>query len=218
MIIRKITAFERDAVKAFYLALPAEDRRKRFCCTTSDETLSKYVEGLDFMRHTILGAFNEHAELIGVAELAPGANESELAFAVRPDTRSRGVGTRLMERILLHARISGVGKVFVMFLSDNVSMRRLAHSAGMAVKTDGGEAYASRELPAPSAEELSRWLMTETVAHSEYFSVLGIERWGSLVTQLKPTAPKVRNTLDELTAWPIHHLNSRSSPRREHCS
>jgi len=86
MIIRKITAFERDAVKAFYLALPAEDRRKRFCCTTSDETLSKYVEGLDFMRHTILGAFNEHAELIGVAELAPGANESELAFAVRPDT------------------------------------------------------------------------------------------------------------------------------------
>ena len=76
MIIRKITAFERDAVKDFYLALPADDRRKRFCCTLSDETISEYVGGLDFTRHTILGAFNEHAQLIGVAELAPGAKES----------------------------------------------------------------------------------------------------------------------------------------------
>ena len=76
MIIRKITAFERDAVKDFYLALPADDRRKRFCSTLSDETISKYVGALDFTRHTILGAFNEHAQLIGVAELAPGAKES----------------------------------------------------------------------------------------------------------------------------------------------
>ena len=200
MIIRKITEYERDAVKAFYLVLPADDRRKRFCCMLSDETLSKYMEGLDFMRHTILGAFNEHAQLIGVAELAPGAKESELAFSVRQDMRCRRIGTRLMERILLHARMSGVGKVFVMFLSDNAPMRRLARSAGMQVKTDGGEAYASRELSAPSAEELSRWFMTEAVAHSEYFSVLGIERWGSLVNPPRPTTLQGCKTLDALAA------------------
>ena len=198
MIIRKITEYERDAVKVFYLALPAEDRRKRFCCMLSDEAVSRYVDGLDFMRHTILGAFNEHAQLIGVAELAPGAKESELAFSVRPDLRCRRIGTRLMERILLHAKISGVGKLFVMFLSDNAPMRRLAQSAGMVVKTDGGEAYASRELPMPRADELSRWFMQETVAHSEYFSVLGIERWGSLVTQPRLTAPKSYSTANAL--------------------
>ena len=200
MIIRKITAFERDAVKAFYLTLPAEDRGKRFCCTISDESLSKYVEGVDFMRDTILGAFNEHAELIGVAELVPGPNEGELAFAVRPDMRSRRIATRLMERILLHARMSGVGKVFVIFLSDNAPMRRMARNAGMVVKTDGGDAHASRELPAPSAEELSRWSTKEAAAHSEYFSVLGIERRGPLAAQPRPTAPQSRNTLDPLAA------------------
>ena len=200
MIIRKITAFERDAVKDFYLALPADDRRKRFCGTLSDEMISKYVGDLDFTRHTILGAFNEHAQLIGVAELAPGAKESELAFSVRPDLRCRRIGTRLMERILLHARMSGVERVFVMFLSDNAPMRRMAQSAGMVVKTDGGEAYASRELPAPRADELSRWFIQENVAHSEYFSVLGIERWGSLVTQSKSLAPQLRKTPDALAA------------------
>ena len=72
MIIRTLTVFERDAVRNFYLALSTDDRRKRFCCTLSDETISKYVDGLDFTRHTILGAFNEHAQLIGLAELALG--------------------------------------------------------------------------------------------------------------------------------------------------
>jgi len=200
MIIRKISAFEREAVKEFYLALSTDDRRKRFCCVLSDETISRYVEGLDLMQHTILGAFNEDAQLIGVAELAPGANKSELAFSVRPDMRCRRIGTRLMERILLYARMSGVGKVFVMFLSDNLPMRRLAQSAGMAVKVDGGEASASRELSAPSAEELSRWFMTEAVAHSEYFTVLGIQRWGSFASPPRPSAPKFHRSPNALPA------------------
>ena len=70
----------------------------------------------------------------------------------------------------------------------------------MQVKTDGGEAYASRELSAPSVEELSRWFMTEAVAHSEYFSVLGIERWGSLVSPPRPTTLQGCKTLDALAA------------------
>jgi GNAT superfamily N-acetyltransferase len=182
MIIRRITEYERDVVRAFYLALSPDDRRKRFCSMVSDDTLSRYVEGVDFMRQTVLGAFNEHAQLVGLAELASAGAESELAFAVRPDMRRRRIGTSLMEHILLDARMSGVGKVFVIFLSDNLPMRRLAQNAGTVLKTEGGEAYASRELTAPSADELSRWFMQEAFAHGEYFSVLGIERWRSLFT------------------------------------
>ena len=199
MIIRTLTVFERDAVRNFYLALSTDDRRKRFCCTLSDESISKYVDALNFTRHTILGAFNEHAQLIGLAELALGAEESEMAFSVRPDMRCQRIGTKLMERLLLRARMCGIRKVIVMFLSDNTPMRRMAKRAGMLVETDGGEAYASRELLAPSAEELYRWFIEEAIAHSGYFSILGIERWGSLVNQSKSTAPQFRKTLDELT-------------------
>jgi GNAT superfamily N-acetyltransferase len=181
MIIRRITEYERDVVKAFYLALSPDDRRKRFCSMLSDDTLSRYVESVDFMRQTVLGVFNEHAQLIGLAELAPAAAESELAFAVRPDMRRRRIGTSLMEHILLDARMSGIGKVFVIFLSDNLPMRRLARNAGMMLKTEGSQGYASRELTAPRADELSRWFMQAAFAHGEYFSVLGIERWRSLL-------------------------------------
>ncbi len=198
MIIRKIPAFERDAVKRFYLDLSGDDRRKRFCSMLSDDAISKYVDGVDFMRHTMLGAFNEHAQLIGLAELAPGAEESELAFSVRPDLRSRGIGTRLMERALLYARVCGTGKVFVMYLSDNTPMSRMARNAGMQAKTAGGETYAGRELAAPSAQELSRWFIDEAIAQGEYFSVLGIERWGRLLT--RPMTPGPRDAGDAITA------------------
>jgi GNAT superfamily N-acetyltransferase len=193
VIIRKLRQHERGAVKDFYFALSADDRCKRFRDVNFDESISAHTDGLNFSRHTILGAF-KHDQLIGVAELVPGAEESELAFAVRQDMRCRRIGTRLMERILLHASMCGEAKVSVKFFSDNAPMRWMAQKAGMVVKTDGGESHASRELPAPSAEELRRWLMQEAFAHNDCFSVLGVECWKSLATQPTVVASQIRKT------------------------
>lgn len=181
MIIRPLTVFEREAVKTFYLALSPDDRRKRFCCSLSDETISKYVGGFDFTRDMILAAFDERAQLIGLAELVRGAKASEMAFSVRHDRRGQKIGTMLMERLFSRARMCSARNVFVMFLSDNTPMRRMAIRAGMSVDTVDGESHAARELPPASAQELSRWFIEESFAHGGYFSTLGIARWCSLV-------------------------------------
>ena len=103
MIIKALTVFEREALRKFYLSLSADDRRKRFCCTLSDDTLSSYVDQLEFRRDTVLGAFDEQAQIIGVAELILGSQASEMAFSVRPDRRGQKIGTRLIQRLLLRA-------------------------------------------------------------------------------------------------------------------
>lgn len=183
MIIRPLTVFEREAVRKFYLSLSPDDRRKRFCCALSDETISGYVDRVNFSRDTVLGAFDEQAQIIGLAELIRAPAASEMAFSVRPDRRGQKIGTRLMQRLLLRARICGIGKVFVVFLSDNTPMRRMAGRAGMPVSVVDGEAHAARELPAPSAEELAHWFMEESVSHGGYFGTLGMAGWGSLVNR-----------------------------------
>ena len=190
MIIRPLTVFEREAVRSFYLALSPDDRRKRFCCTISDETISSYVDGLNFTRDTILGAFDEQAQIIGLAELVRGADASEMAFSVRPDRRGQRIGTLLMERLLSRARMCGAKKVFVMFLSDNTPMRRMALRAGMSVQTADGESHAARELLPASAQELTRWFLEEGLAHSGHFGTLGMAQWGSLVERSAATTPK----------------------------
>ena len=157
----------------FYLALVPDDRRKRFCCSLSDETISNYVDRLDFSRDTILAAFDEHAQVIGLAELVRGAGAGEMAFSVLPDRRGQRIGTKLLERLLLRARICGIRKVFVMFLSDNTPMRRMASRAGMAISSVDGESHAERELSAASADDLARWLIEEGLSHSGYFGTLG---------------------------------------------
>ena len=187
MIIRPLTVFERENARNFYLSLSAEDRRKRFCCTLSDETISGYVDHLNFTRDTILGAFDERAQIIGLAELVRGPEESELAFSVRPERRGQKIGTMLIERLVSRARMCGASKVFVMFLSDNTPMRRMALRAGMSVRTADGESYAARELPPASAQELIRWFMEEGLSHGGYFGTLGAARWGSLVDRANST-------------------------------
>jgi len=190
MIIRPLTVFEREAVRDFYVALGPEDRRKRFCCTLSDETISKYVDRLNFSGDTVLGAFDDHARLLGLAELVRGEKASEMAFSVRPDKRGQKIGTRLTLRLMQRARMCGVRKVFVMFLADNTPMRRMAIRAGMELRTADGEAYAVRELPPPSAEELTRWYLEEVFSHGGYFGTLGLTGWGSLAHRPAATAPR----------------------------
>ena len=184
MIIRPLTVFERENVRNFYLSLSADDRRKRFCCTLSDETISKYVDRLNFTRDTVLGAFDERAQIIGLAELVRGPKESEMAFSVRPDRRGQKIGTRLLQKLVSRARLCRARKVMVMFLSDNTPMRKMALRAGMPVQTADGESYAARELPPASAQELVRWLFEEGFAHNAYLSLLGIARWDSLLNRL----------------------------------
>jgi GNAT superfamily N-acetyltransferase len=146
MIIRPLTVLAREAVRSFYLALSPGDRHKRFCGTLSNETISDYVDRMNFSRDTVLGAFDEHAQVAGLAELVTGAEASEMAFSVRPDSRGQSIGTKLMERLLLRARTCGVRKLFVMFLADNTPMRRMALRAGMSVRTAYGESHGAREL------------------------------------------------------------------------
>jgi len=182
MIVRPLTVFERDAVKTFYLALSQDDRRLRFCSMASDATVASYVDRMEFTRATILGAFDPSAHLIGVAELIYGTNEGEMAFAVHADLRNQKIGTSLMERLLIHARMRRTKKAVVMFMSENTPMRRLAVRAGMRVQPDGPECNASMDLQAPLPEEITRWAVEEGFFHSQYFSALMIARYGSLAT------------------------------------
>ena len=178
MIIRPLTVYEREAVRSFYLALTPDDRRKRFCCALSDASISSYVDGLNFSANSVLAAF-EQAQIVGLAELVRGAGASEMAFSVRPDKRGQKIGTMLMERLLSRARMCGVRRVFVLFLSNNTPMRRMARRAGMSVETADGESHAVRELPPASAQELAHWFLEEGLAHSGYFGTLGMALGGA---------------------------------------
>ena len=51
-----MTVFKHEGVRNFLLGLTTEDRRNYFCSTLSDGAVSYYVDGVNFVHYTTLGA------------------------------------------------------------------------------------------------------------------------------------------------------------------
>lgn len=181
MIIRPVTAIERELVRDFYLALSEQDRWMRFCSVASDGVINRYVDSVRFDQTTILAAHDDKAETIALAELTPLGAAGELAFAVRENMRRQGIGGRLMTRLLGRARMHGLQTVYVMFLSENTPMRRLAVRAGMGITRASTEFRGWKALEPASAAELVRLCVEDAVANGEHFGTLMMARYGALI-------------------------------------
>src|SRR5262245_29701104 len=111
MVIRELYEEESRKVQAFLLALSDQDRYWRFGRVMSDAALRQYVARIDWDNSVLLGAFDNRAELVGILELADVGSISEIAVAVAPLYRTRGVGKALMDRALLKAKVRGCDRV-----------------------------------------------------------------------------------------------------------
>lgn len=75
---------------------------------------------------------------------------AELAVSVDRGSRKRGIGRAIFERALTWLRCRGVRRVFVVFLSENRSMRALARALGMSFEISSGEVTAELALALPT--------------------------------------------------------------------
>jgi GNAT superfamily N-acetyltransferase len=151
--IRSLSSRHRRRIAEHIIALPTHDRYLRFGYVATDEQVQKYVDGLDFKRDEIYGIFNRRLQLIAMAHLAfttdPKCSScAEFGVSVSSDARGKGLGTRLFERAILHARAQHVDMIFIHALSENVAMLKIARKAGAVVENYGGEVEAHLLLPA----------------------------------------------------------------------
>ena len=156
--VRTLRARHRPAILSHLLALPEPDRYLRFGYLASDAQVRTYVEHLDFKRDEVFGIFNRRLELVAMAHLAYGTDPetgaarssgnrqhgvAEFGVSVNASLRGRGVGARLFEHAVLHARNRGVHSLVVHTLSENAPMIKLARRAGAVTERSGGDVDAS---------------------------------------------------------------------------
>jgi RimJ/RimL family protein N-acetyltransferase len=151
--IRSLTNRHRHRIAAHLLALSSHDRYLRFGYIATDEQVQKYVDGMDVKRDEVYGIFNRRLELIAMAHLAfyddaKTPNCAEFGVSVSSEARGKGLGTRLFERAILHARAENVDMIFIHALSENDAMLKIARKAGAVVENYGGEVEAHLRLPA----------------------------------------------------------------------
>jgi len=89
----------------------------------------------------------EHAEeeIVGVARLHnTGEGQCEFALVVGDAWQGKGVGTRLLARLLEVARSAGMDEVIGTTRSSNVPMRELARKLGFDLSAEPGDASLTR--------------------------------------------------------------------------
>lgn len=159
--VRRLFEADKREVLAHLLALSIDDRMLRFEALTSDDTLAKYVNGIDLERDCGLGLRNDAGRLVGFAHVANYGDDAELGISIEKGLRGFGCGERLMVDGLRWAKLSGFATFVVLTGKANHAMLGLAKKHGAKTIYDGSSACAKIDLRAMPEERLVQPLCDE---------------------------------------------------------
>lgn len=181
VLIRRLQRHERPLFRDHLLRLDREARRLRFGHGVSDTFIVDYALREGPPGTVIEGAFVD-GTLRAVAELRPlgpsRPDHAEAAFSVERPFRRRGIGSRLMERIVLLAQNHAIAVVCVQCLRENIAMRRLARRSGGDLTFVPGEVEGIIRAPAPTLFSLAREALAESVPAVERAAERTLAFWG----------------------------------------
>jgi GNAT superfamily N-acetyltransferase len=202
--IRPLAPRHKPRIRAHLLALSASDRYLRFGYPATDEHVGRYVDGLDFERDEIFGVFNRRLQLVAMAHLAfsvdpQWATCAEFGVSVAAHQRGRGLGAKLFERAVVHARNQGVHMLFIHALSENVAMLKIARQAGARVERDGSESEAYLSLPDATLDSQFSGVVQDQMAQIDYQVKLQASQflaWLALMQEVRKGVQQARHHRD----------------------
>jgi GNAT superfamily N-acetyltransferase len=188
---RSLSVRHRDRIVAHLLALDDGDRYLRFGYVASDEQVGRYVERIDFDRDEVFGVFNRRLELVAMAHLAytdaPSdgtPSSAEFGVSVIKHLRGKGIGARLFDHAMLHARNHGVDTLRIHALSENTPMLKIAREAGATVERSGGDSEANLKLPPVDLASRLEAFVEDGAAEVDYSLKRHAHRIDGLLTTL----------------------------------
>jgi GNAT superfamily N-acetyltransferase len=173
----------------------------RFGYAATAEQIGRYVQGLDFERDEIFGVFNRRLELVAMAHLAYSidpqwATCAEFGVSVASHQRGKGLGGKLFEHAVMHARNQGVSMLFIHALSENSAMLKIARHAGATVERDGSESDAYLALPQADLDSQFSGLLQEQMAQVDYQLKLQAQQfrqWLATVQEIRQGVREARH-------------------------
>jgi GNAT superfamily N-acetyltransferase len=160
--VRRLWIGEAELYRQHLLRLDAESRRSRFGGAVSDEFILRYAESAALSDVIIYGFFVDGV-LRGAAELRllEHAGDAEAALSVEKPWQSRGVGTALLERVLLAARNRQIERLHMLCLGENRRMQQLARKFGAELSFQPGNVTGEVGAPRPTPLSIMRELVAD---------------------------------------------------------
>lgn len=142
---------DRPRVQAHLQHLACADRSLRFAAgLVTDDTISRYVDALNFEHDLLLGHVSLCGRVIalvhGAVFMLQGQRHVEAAFSVDAEWRGQGMGRQLMRAVLARTETTGGGTLVGRCSARNRPMRRLFEQAQCTLTREDDELAARRVL------------------------------------------------------------------------
>jgi len=139
IVMRPVRPEDEPMLKDIVAHMTPEDQRFRFFAPMKElpHQLAARLSQVDYAREMALLALTEDGETaLGVARYSadPDNQQAEFAIAVRSDRQGRGIGRRLMTRLIGIARERGVGALLGDVLRGNDSMLEFCRNFGFRIE------------------------------------------------------------------------------------
>lgn len=152
-VVRKAIADEYYKYAIHLKSLNAENRRLRFTCNVSDNFIDKFVEDVqnNSNKHKLFVIENDELEFIAVGHLALGDNcEPELAFSVLEQYQNKGLGNKILKRMIKYCRSKRYLKGHMICLPSNYKVRHLCTKNNIRVHIEHDDAIGQLILEEPN--------------------------------------------------------------------
>lgn len=140
--IRRLWPADIAAFRRHLKRLDADTRQARFGSPVNDQFLEAYADTAHRLGTLIFGAYYGN-EIRASAELRSleivGEAMAEAAFTVEKDYQDKGLGSLLMNRIIVAAQNRSISQLHMICLRDNDRMQHLAGKFGARLKIKSGE-------------------------------------------------------------------------------
>ena len=139
--LRRTTDADVPALVEFFQRLSPDSLHLRFqgAVRVDAQLVAPFVTGDGSERLSLVGELVDAAGVNRVVALGTfvrlrDPSRAEVAFAVADELQRRGIGTRLLERLAVHARGAGIDRFVAQVLPENTAMLRVFGDTGFEVK------------------------------------------------------------------------------------
>lgn len=169
--VKRLNAKYADDLLTHLIRLDKQSVYDRFCVAANHEFLERYVNQMDFKTSGIYGVFDQELNLIGVGECVvykDHPEEAEVAFSIELEHQGKGLGNRLMKKLIQFAKANSINKLNMYCLRTNSKSLHLAKKYGLNLTHERGEVSTTIGLPVtPSIFHQGYEIADEIIANLE---------------------------------------------------
>ena len=160
-VVRKLWKSDAADYANHLLRLDPISRRSRFGGAVAESFVRHHAVSAFDPSSVIYGFFTDGVQR-GAAELRPfGVGQAEAAFSIERPWQSHGIGTELLERVLLGARNRGIKQLHITCLLENQRMQQLARKFDAEMKRDFDSVIGEVAAPYPTPLSVLREMIAD---------------------------------------------------------